>query len=138
MALSVKRTRSCSDSAEYFSASSLPVDNPWVSTRRTTKLGHMDTDYVPFSDLPWATEDDVRENWDLLVSLTAEFHVTNLRYASSNRIIVTCPDNGQVALPFHFAAAASQAIHKQLRIYTDEVLANERVSQDLLHARALA
>ncbi len=98
----------------------------------------MDTDYVPISDLPWASEGDIRDNWDLLVNLTSQFHVTNLRYASSNRIIVTCPKNGQVALPFHFAAAASRAIQRQLRIYTDEVLENERVSQDLLHARALA
>ena len=98
----------------------------------------MDTDYVPYPDLPWATEDDIRENWDLLVGLTSQFHVTNLRYASSNRIIVTRPDGDPKSFPIEFAVGASRAIQRQLRIYCDEVLDNPRVSQDLLHARALA
>ena len=98
----------------------------------------MDTEFVPYPELPWATEDDVRENWDLLVSLTSEFHVTNLRYASSNRIIVTWPQDDPKSFPIKYVIAASQAIHRQLRIYTDDVLANPGVSQDLLHARALA
>ena len=98
----------------------------------------MDTDYVPYPDLPWATEDDIRQNWSILVRLMADFHLTNLRYASSNRIVVTCPDNDPVAFPFEYAASASEVIQRQLRIYTDKVLANPGVSQDLLHARALA
>lgn len=98
----------------------------------------MDNDYVPYPDLPWATEDDIRENWELLVGLTSQFHVTNLRYASSNRIIVTWLQDDPKSFPIEYAVAVSHALNRQIRIYTDEVLANPGVSQDLLHARALA
>ena len=117
---------------------SIPVEIPLAIPHVAPTLVVMDTEFVPYPDLPWATEDDIRENWDLLVNLTTQFHVTNLRYASSNRVIVTCPGNYADSDPYEYVVVASQAIQRQLRIYTDEVLENERVSQDLLHARALA
>lgn len=114
------------------------MDNRLACRKYAPTLNVMDTEFVPYADLPWATEDDIRENWDLLVNLTTQFHVTNLRYASSNRIIVTWPQDDPESFPIEYVIAASQAIQKQLRIYTDEVLANPGVSQDLLHAHALA
>lgn len=114
------------------------VDMVLDKSESTPRLACMDTEYIPFPDLPWATEDVIRENWNLLVGLTSQFHVTNLRYASSNRVVVTYADDDPEADPIEFAVVASRAIRHQLRIYTDKVLANPGVSQDLLHARALA
>ena len=116
----------------------MTVDNFLALHQFPSKLIVMDTEYVPYPERPWSTEDDIRENWVLLVNLTEQFHVANLRYASSNRIIVTWLKDDPESFPIEYAVAASRAIQRQLRIYTDDVLTNPGVSQDLLHARALA
>ena len=105
-------------------------------TRRT--LFCMTSDYVAYDDLPWADEEIIRAHAAELVAMAESLGLSDLRYASSNRIVVTLTDHVEPRGEFKFSERASFMLGHQIRAYSDAVLKNPGVSPDLLAATPLS
>jgi hypothetical protein len=92
---------------------------------------------ISYDDLPWADERVIREHAAELIELAESLGMTNLRYASGNRIVLTLTDHVVLLGEFRFAEEASLQIGYQIRAYTDGVLKNPGVSRDLVDATPL-
>ncbi|TXH39739.1 MAG: hypothetical protein E6Q90_15680 [Actinobacteria bacterium] len=97
----------------------------------------MTTDFVAYDDLPRADEESLRARASELIALAEGLGLTNLRYASSNRIVVTLTEHVETLGEYRFAEKASYLLGLQVRVYDDAVLRNPGVSPDLLAATPL-
>jgi hypothetical protein len=94
-------------------------------------------DYVGYDDLPWADEQMIRAHASELIAMAESLGLANLRYASSNRVVVTLTDRAAPFDDHRFSERASFLLVRQMRAYDDEVLKNPGVSPDLLAAMPL-
>jgi hypothetical protein len=94
-------------------------------------------DYVAYDDLPWADEEIIRAHAAELVAMAESLGLSDLRYASSDRIVVTLTDHVEPLGEYKFSERASFVLGHQMRAYSDAVLKNPGVSPDLLAATPL-
>ena len=66
----------------------------------------MTADYFAYDDLPWADEQVIRAHDKELIALADSFGLANLRYASSNRILVTLTNRVVTFGDYRFAEQA--------------------------------
>ena len=97
----------------------------------------MTADYVSYDDLPWADEQVIRAHAAELIAMAEDLGMTNVRYASDNRLVVTATDHFERLGPFTFAEEASYLLGYRIRVYSDGVLKNPGVSPDLVAATSL-
>ena len=97
----------------------------------------MTADYVSYDDLPWADEQMIRAHADELIAMAESLGLADLRYASSNRIVVRMTDRAAPFDDHRFSERASALLGHQIRAYSDAVLENPGVSPDLLAATPL-
>lgn len=97
----------------------------------------MTADYLSYDDLPWADERVIRAHAAELIAMARGIGLANVRYASSNRLVVTRTENVEPLGEFRFAEQASFFLGRQVRVYGDEVLRNPGVSPDLVAASPL-
>ena len=86
----------------------------------------MTTDFVAYDDLPRADEESLRARASELIALAEGLGLTNLRYASSNRIVVTLTEHVETFGEYRFAEKASYLLGLQVRVYDDAVLKTGR------------
>ena len=53
----------------------------------------MTADYVSYDDLPWADEQVIRAHAAELIAMAEDLGLTNVRYSSDNRLVVTATDH---------------------------------------------
>ncbi len=97
----------------------------------------MTAEYVSYDDLPWADEQVIRAHAAELIAMAGSLGLTDLRYASSNRIVVRLTDHAATLAEHRFSERASFMLGRQIRAYSDAVLKNPGVSPDLLAATPL-
>ena len=97
----------------------------------------MTADYVSYDDLPWADEQMIRAHAAELIEMAESLGLTDLRYASTNRVVVRLTDHAAPFGDHKFSERASFLLGHQIRAYDDEVLKNPGVSPDLLAATPL-
>mgnify|MGYP003606603592 CR=1 FL=1 len=97
----------------------------------------MTADYVFLEDLPQADERVIRAHAAELVAMAEDLGLSDVRYASSNRIVVTRTDHVESLGVHKFSERASFLLGHQIRAYSDAVLKNPGVSPDLLAATPL-
>lgn len=97
----------------------------------------MTADYVAYDDLPWADEQIIRAHAAELIAMAKSLGLADLRYASSNRIVVRRTDHVESLGVHKFSERASFMLGHQIRAYSDAVLRNPGVSPDLLAATPL-
>ncbi len=97
----------------------------------------MTADYVAYDDLPWADEEVIRAHAAELVAMAESLGLADLRYASGNRIVVRRTDRVVPLGEHRFSERASFMLGRQIRAYSDTVLQNPGVSEDLLAATPL-
>jgi hypothetical protein len=97
----------------------------------------MTADYVSYDDLPWADEQMIRAHAAELIEMAESLGLTDLRYASTNRVVVRLTDHAAPFGDHKFSERASFLLGHQIRAYSDVVLKNPGVSPDLLAATPL-
>ena len=97
----------------------------------------MTPDYVSLEDLPQADEQVIRAHAAELITMAEDLGLTNVRYASDNRLVVTMTERIERMGPFTFAEEASYLLGHRIRVYTDGVFKNPGVSPDLVAATPL-
>lgn len=97
----------------------------------------MTADYVAYDDLPWADEKVIRTHAADLIAMAESLGLADLRYASSNRIVVRLTDHAETLAEYRLSERASFLLGRQIRAYSDAVLKNPGVSPDLLAATPL-
>ena len=97
----------------------------------------MTADYVSYGDLPWADEQVIRAHAAELIAMAESLGLADLRYASSNRIVVRRTDHVEPMGEHRFSERASFMLGRQIRASSDAVLQNPGVSPDLLAATPL-
>ncbi len=97
----------------------------------------MTADYVSYDDLPWADEQVIRAHAAELIAMAEGIGLSNVRYASGNRLVVTRTERVEPLGEYVFAEQASFFLGRQVRVYSDGVLNNPGVSSDLLAATPL-
>ena len=107
-----------------------------VARNRRTLIA-MTADYVSYDDLPWADEQMIRAHAAELIAMAESLGLDDLRYASSNRVVVRLTDHAAPFGDHHFSERASFLLGHQIRAYDDEVLKDPGVSPDLLAATPL-
>ena len=93
--------------------------------------------YVSLEDLPWADEQVIRAHAAELITMAESLGLTNVRYASGNRLVVTMTGRIERMGPFTFAEEASFHLGYRIRVYTDGVFKNPGVNPDLVAATPL-
>ena len=97
----------------------------------------MTADYVFLEDLPQADERVIRAHAAELIAVADALGLSDVRYASDNRLVVSVSDHFQRLGPFTFAEEASYLLGRRIHVYSDEVLKNPGVSPDLVAATPL-
>ena len=97
----------------------------------------MTADYVFLEDLPQADERVIRAHAAELIAMAESLGLSDVRYASDNRLVVSVSDHFQRLGPFTFAEEASYHLGRRIHVYSDEVLKNPGVSPDLVAATPL-
>ena len=97
----------------------------------------MTDDYVAYDDLPWADEQVIRAHAAELIAMAEGIGLTDVRYASGNRLVVTRTERVEPLGEYVFAERASFLLGQQVRVYSDGVLSNPGVSPDLVAATPL-
>jgi hypothetical protein len=114
-----------------------PCGLPRTRGRKSSYASCLTADYVAYDDLPWADEEIIREHAAELIAMAESLGLSDLRYASSNRIVVTLTDHVEPLGEYKFSERASFMLGHQIRAYSDAVLKNPGVSPDLLAATPL-
>lgn len=94
-------------------------------------------DYVSLEDLPQADERVIRAHAAELIAMADTLGLSDVRYASDNRLVVSVSDHFRRLGPFTLAEEASYLLGRRIHVYSDEVLTNPGVSPDLVAATPL-
>ncbi len=97
----------------------------------------MPADCVSYDDLPWADEQVIRAHAAQLSAMAESLGLPDLRYTSSNRIVVRRTDHVEPMGEHRFSERASFMLGRLIRAYSDTVLQNPGVSPDLVAATPL-
>jgi len=89
------------------------------------------------ADLPLVDERQVRAHRDDLMRLAAEHGVSELRFASPGRLVGRVADDRDLLDMVAFDLAAEALLGARVSLFSDRVLSNEHVSQDLVDAQPL-
>lgn len=109
-----------------------------VSARTAIELypGPMSNPAVEPS-LPPVDETAVRAHAHQLRALAADYGITDLRFASTGRLVGHVAEDRDALDVADFELAAVRLLGAEVRLYSDRVLAKRNVSPDLVAARPL-
>ena len=88
-------------------------------------------------DLPWADDHLLRTHVGEWTATAASLGLSDLRNASSNRIVVRLTDHVESLGVHKYSERASFLLGHQIRAYSGAVLKNPGVSSDLLAATSM-
>jgi hypothetical protein len=88
-------------------------------------------------DLPLLDEQHVLAHRDELVRLAGSFGVSDLRFASAGRLVGRVADDKDLLDVVGFDLAVEELLGARVSLFSDRVLVNDNVSQDLVDARPL-
>jgi len=95
---------------------------------------HMTAEFPTLDDLPRADERIIRAHAAELIAMADVLGLSNVRYASDNRVVVTRTARAEPLGIYRLAEEASFALGHRIRVYADAVFANPGVSPDLVAA----
>ena len=110
------------------------VDSRRSESAKSSYASCITADYVAYDDLPWADEQMIRAHAAELIAMAESLGLAELRYASSNRVVVRLTDHAAPFGDYRFSERASFMLGHQIRAYDDEVPKNPGVSPELLAA----
>ena len=88
-------------------------------------------------DLPLLDEQQVLAHRDELVRLAGSFGVSDLRFAAPGRLVGRVADDKDLLDVVGFDLAVEELLGARVSLFSDRVLVNDNVSQDLVDARPL-
>ena len=114
-----------------------PVDRRMPGAAESSYPNCMTADYAEFDDLPIADEQVIRAHATELIAMAQGLGLTNLRYASHNRLVVTLTQDVEPLGEFLFSTRASFLLGYRVRAFTDDLFTKPGVSPDLIAATPL-
>jgi hypothetical protein len=97
----------------------------------------MTVEHVEFDDLPVADEQVIRAHAAELIAMAEGHGLTNLRYASRNRLVASLTERVEPLGEFRFSERASFLLGYRIRTFTDDTFSRPGVSPDLIAATPL-
>ena len=97
----------------------------------------IDDEYVDYDNMPLADEAFIRAHREELIAMAENLGLTNVRYASRNRLVVTPTDAADALSVFELSAKASLAFGFRVRAFSDKLFVRPGVSEDLKAAQPL-
>ena len=97
----------------------------------------MTDDILELEDLPPADEQAIRAHAADLIAMAEGLGLTELRYASGNRVVVTRTARVEPLGEHRLAEEASYFLGRRVRVYSAEVWKNPGVGADLMAATPL-
>ncbi len=88
-------------------------------------------------DTPDADEAIIRAHREELLAIAAELGITDLKYASGNRLVGTPRPNDPNSSTYIFRTKARLALGYRIRLYADYIAADPRTGEDLRQATPL-